>query len=74
MVYDKILGKYCSYLKRYVSVSVHYYQKGANNLHYPVTTCNEVTCKNTECNINKNYIGDKSKGKNFLMDSPFKNR
>lgn len=74
MVSDKTLGKYCNFLGRYVSVSVRYHQNGFSDLHYPVRTCNETTCDNAECNLNKNYIGDKSKGKNPLSDSPFKNR
>jgi len=72
MVSDKILGKYCSSLKRYVSVSVRYHQKGSSNLNYPVKTCNENACDNAECILNKNYIGDKSKGENFLIDVPSK--
>ena len=72
MVSDKTLGKYCSNLNRYVSVSVRYHKGESSNLHYPVKTCNETTCDNAECSMNKNYIGDKSKGNNFLADRPSK--
>ena len=72
MVSDKTLGKYCGYLSRYVSISIRYHQKESSNLCYPVKSCNEITCDNTECNLNKKYIGDKSKGKNFLTDIPTK--
>lgn len=72
MVSDKTLGLYCNYLNRYVSVSVRYYQKESSNLHYPVRTCNEITCDNAECSISKNYVGDQSKGNKFLVDRPSK--
>lgn len=72
MISDKTLGKYCNYLNRYVSVSIRYHQEGSSNLHYPVKTCNETTCDNADCSMNKNYIGDKSKGNNFLTDSSSK--
>jgi hypothetical protein len=72
MISDKTLGKYCNFLSRYVSVSVRYYQEGSSNLHHPIKTCNETACDSTECSINKNYIGDRLKGNNFLADGPSK--
>ncbi len=70
MVSDKTLGKYCGYLSRYVSISIRYHQKESSHLCYPSKSCNEITCDNTECNLSKKYIGDKSEGKSFLAEIP----
>ena len=70
MVSDKTLGKYCGYLSRYVSISIRYHQKESSHSYYPSKSCNEVTCDKVECNLSKNYIGDKSEGTSFLTEIP----
>jgi hypothetical protein len=63
---DKNIGGHCTFLSKYVPVHIQYCQNSFNGLSHPVKSCNELTCNNAKCNLNKDYMGDRLKGSDCL--------
>jgi hypothetical protein len=66
---DTMMGKHCSYLNMYVPENIQDYQNQLDNSNYTAKSCSESTCKNTQCRLNRNYIGDRLKRLDCLEKS-----
>ena len=61
MVNDKILGKHCGFLNKYVPVRIKYFPNNP-----AVKSCDDSSCGNADCNLCDSFVGDKSKGQDCL--------
>lgn len=61
MVNDKTLGKHCSFLNKYVPIRIKYLSHGP-----AIISCGDSSCSNADCNLCNSFVGDKSKGQDYL--------
>lgn len=61
MVNDKTLGKHCNFLNKYVSIRIQYFPHGP-----AIRACGDSSCGNADCNLSDSFVGDKSKGQDYL--------
>ena len=61
MINDKTLGKHCSFLNKYVPIRIKYFPSGP-----AIRSCDNSSCGNADCILSNSFIGDKSKGQDYL--------
>jgi hypothetical protein len=55
----------CSILGDVAKIQVQTYPSDSDQKSYTLT-CTEYTCNQKSCNLHRDYVGDRSKGKNYI--------
>ncbi len=58
---EKRIGKYCTFVKRYVPIQFSYFPDGSSS-----KTCENSACGNSKCCLCDNFSGKKGEGKDCL--------
>ena len=61
MVNDKTLGKHCNFLNKYVPIRIKYFPNAPT-----ISFCGDSSCGNSDCKLCDSFVGDKSKGQDYL--------